>query len=242
MSALLAPQYGGQTSGGGGSAAAAAATPQYDSAAASLAADADYDRRVTARAARRALPGLVRGKPHGECLARASVRALLFRAWRPAFFVFEKPQVLLLFRTEADYFEWHKNPHLDKECREYLVKKAINLTHTARCSPVTAKGYRKVSSDAEAGRFSSLSALAAGLSPFAEDRSLLHFTLEELRPNGKLVVAKFASTDSDTLKELREAIHDSVDDLREQRERCLNAAPAAGAAGGGRPQRWEDVV
>lgn len=39
----------------------------------------------------------------GEILARISLRTLLVKEWKPSYWIFLQPGVLLLYRTKADY-------------------------------------------------------------------------------------------------------------------------------------------
>ncbi|CAN0330104.1 unnamed protein product, partial [Discosporangium mesarthrocarpum] len=60
------------------------------------------------------------GRPDGECLARISVRTLLVKKWKPTYFIFELPDLLLLYRSRDDYIY---NP------KGTMIKKRVEVKH-----------------------------------------------------------------------------------------------------------------
>ena len=58
---------------------------------------------------------------------RISWRTLIFKAWKDCFWVFDKPDLLLVFREPQHYFDYYKNPFLDGGAREYIIKKEVKL-------------------------------------------------------------------------------------------------------------------
>jgi hypothetical protein len=72
-------------------------------------------------------------KPDGECLARISKRTLLVKAWKTTYFIFELPDLLLLYRSRDDRIY---NP------RGSMIKKRIEIKHNHTLSPLTRKFYK----------------------------------------------------------------------------------------------------
>jgi len=70
---------------------------------------------------------LLLGKLHGECLARVSARTLMMKEWKPCFWVFDHPGLLLVFRERQHYLDYAANPYLSKAEKEYTVKKRLEL-------------------------------------------------------------------------------------------------------------------
>ncbi|CAM9716581.1 unnamed protein product [Chrysoparadoxa australica] len=72
-------------------------------------------------------------KPDGECLARISVRTLLVKRWKPIYFIFELPDLLLLYRSRDDYIY---NP------KGTMIKKRIELKHNHTLTQLKRKVYK----------------------------------------------------------------------------------------------------
>lgn len=60
------------------------------------------------------------GKADGECFARISVRTLLVKKWKTTYFIFELPDLLLLYRSRDDHMY---NP------RGTMIKKRVEVKH-----------------------------------------------------------------------------------------------------------------
>lgn len=60
------------------------------------------------------------GRPDGECFARISVRTLLVKKWKSTYFIFELPDLLLLYRSRDDHMY---NP------RGTMIKKRVEVKH-----------------------------------------------------------------------------------------------------------------
>ncbi|CAN0526886.1 unnamed protein product, partial [Laminaria digitata] len=56
----------------------------------------------------------------GECFARISVRTLLVKKWKPTYFIFELPDLLLLYRSRDDHMY---NP------KGTMIKKRVEVKH-----------------------------------------------------------------------------------------------------------------
>ena len=137
------------------------------------------------------LATLLCGKVHGECLARVSARTITFKVWKEIFWVFEQQNVVLLFRQRADYLDYHSNPFLSKQEREYLIKKKIKLEGNLRCLPISRKKYRR-------------------------QTQLYYFALEAVHDYGPIVVAKFGALQNDILEDLRLLINQRIQKMRHQ--------------------------
>ena len=137
------------------------------------------------------LATLLCGKVHGECLARVSARTITFKVWKEIFWVFEQQNVVLLFRQRADYLDYHSNPFLSEQEREYLVKKKIKLEGNLRCLPMSRKKYRR-------------------------QTQLYCFALEAVHDYGPIMVAKFGALQSDILEDLRFLINQKIQKMRRQ--------------------------
>jgi len=137
------------------------------------------------------LARLIYGRNHGQCLARASLRTLLVKRWKPCFWIFDKPNVLLVFRERFHYLDYHANPYLDDTEREYTVKKRIVLSPNHMCSPVTQKNY--------------------GL---ASKRVLYHFKVEEQKDYGPAVLIKFGADELSLLEDLHDMISSKIDEMK----------------------------
>jgi hypothetical protein len=135
------------------------------------------------------------GQTHGECLSRVSMRSLLMNDWKPCFWVFDEPTLLLVFREKPHYLEYRSNPFLDEETRGYLVKKRISLAHNFACHPITNK--------------------AEGI--FSSPSQVYHFTVEEAMDYGPSTVIKFGSSQLSVLEDLRMLISQKITDMRSQR-------------------------
>ncbi|KAG5175343.1 hypothetical protein JKP88DRAFT_351553 [Tribonema minus] len=70
-------------------------------------------------------------KPDGECLARISKRTLL--VWKNTYFIFELPDLLLLYRSRDDRLY---NP------RGLMIKKRIEIKHNHTLTPLKRKFYK----------------------------------------------------------------------------------------------------
>lgn len=137
------------------------------------------------------LARLIYARNHGECLARVSLRTLLAKAWKPCFWVFDKPNVLLVFRERSHYLDYHANPYLEEHEREYMIKKRIVLGANQMCSPVTQKNYSVTS-----------------------QRMLYHFTVEEQRDYGPAVLVKFGAEEFSVLEDLRGSISSKIQEAK----------------------------
>lgn len=60
------------------------------------------------------------GRPDGECFARISVRTLLVKKWKTTYFIFELPDLLLLYRSRDDHMY---NP------KGTMIKKRVEVKH-----------------------------------------------------------------------------------------------------------------
>ena len=60
------------------------------------------------------------GRADGECFARISVRTLLVKKWKITYFIFELPDLLLLYRSRDDHMY---NP------RGTMIKKRVEVKH-----------------------------------------------------------------------------------------------------------------
>ncbi|CAM9178747.1 unnamed protein product, partial [Phaeothamnion confervicola] len=82
---------------------------------------------------RRGAPRNPGDKPDGECLARISVRTLLVKKWKPTYFIFELPDLLLLYRSRDDYLY---NP------KGTMIKKRIELKYNHTLTQLKRKVYK----------------------------------------------------------------------------------------------------
>lgn len=135
-------------------------------------------------------------KAHGECLSRISTRTMITKAWKPCFWVFDTPNVFIIFRERQHYREYCMNPFLDDATRTYLQKKRVELGAHYRCTPVTRKPYGS----------------GDGV------RMLYHFTIEEIRDYGAVPIIKLADRELDVLEEIRKHIHAVVYEARVKRQ------------------------
>jgi hypothetical protein len=133
------------------------------------------------------LARLLAGKLHGECLARISMRTLLAKEWKPCFWVFDAPNVLLVFRERAHYLDYHANPYLTAAETDFLVKKRVVLAANLTAYPITQKAY---------GLFASTQTYT--------------FKVEEQRDYGPATVVKFGAPAMSMLEDLRAAINDQI--------------------------------
>lgn len=136
------------------------------------------------------------GKLNGSCLMRISWRTMLTKSWKTCFWVFEQPDLLLIFREQRHFFDYHKNPFLDEAQLKYITKKRVALAANHRCTPITRKPY------------GTTAASKIGLGSNAQ--ILYHFTLEELSDLGPLAQVRFASLDNEPLETLRFAINKRI--------------------------------
>lgn len=60
------------------------------------------------------------GRADGECFARISVRTLLVKKWKITYFIFELPDLLLLYRSRDDHMY---NP------KGTMIKKRVEVKH-----------------------------------------------------------------------------------------------------------------
>lgn len=60
------------------------------------------------------------GRADGECFARISVRTLLVKKWKTTYFIFELPDLLLLYRSRDDHMY---NP------KGTMIKKRVEVKH-----------------------------------------------------------------------------------------------------------------
>ena len=52
---------------------------------------------------------------------------MLVKEWKPCFYVFDNPRLLLIFRLKADYTQYLFNPYLGQKERSMLIKKKIEV-------------------------------------------------------------------------------------------------------------------
>jgi len=133
------------------------------------------------------LARMLSGKLHGECLARISMRTLLVKEWKPCFWVFHKPNELLVLRKREDYLDFNVNPYLTAEEKEFLVKKRVNINANVTAYPINQKDY---------GLFASA--------------HTYNFKVEEQRDYGPAILIKFGAPSMSMLEDLRAAINDQI--------------------------------
>uniref|UniRef100_A0A7S2RR72 WW domain-containing protein n=1 Tax=Rhizochromulina marina TaxID=1034831 RepID=A0A7S2RR72_9STRA len=129
---------------------------------------------------------LLYGKNHGTCLCRVSMRAILLKDWKPCLWVFEPSGDFLVFRSKDDYLGYHKNPYLDAEMRQFLVKACVAFGQKVyHCSQVRTKAYRG-------------------------GRKLATFTIDEMRDYGPATIVKLASPNVSDMEELAHLIQHRI--------------------------------
>ncbi|CAN0578936.1 unnamed protein product, partial [Ectocarpus sp. 12 AP-2014] len=74
------------------------------------------------------------GKADGECFARISVRTLLVKKWKTTYFIFELPDLLLLYRSRDDHMY---NP------RGTMIKKRVEVKHNHTLTRLKRKVYKE---------------------------------------------------------------------------------------------------
>lgn len=115
------------------------------------------------------------------------MRTLLVKEWKPCFWVFHKPNELLVLRKREDYLDFNVNPYLTAEEKEFLVKKRVAISANVTAYPINQKDY--------------------GL--FASSHTY-NFKVEEQRDYGPAVLVKFGAPSMSMLEDLRAAINDQI--------------------------------
>ena len=85
------------------------------------------DLKRMGKEARAVLPNFDRIKHSGYCLARLSLKAMVTKKWRQAFWITFGNHRVLFFRSKNDFEEWVSNPYLTTEGRDELVKMNIDF-------------------------------------------------------------------------------------------------------------------
>ena len=114
------------------------------------------------------------------------------KEWKPCFWVFDKPNVVLVFRERGHYLDYCANPYLSKEEKEYTVKKRLTLGPNFKIYPITQKAY--------------------GL----KGTLIYHFTVEEMMDYGPSTAIKFGASASSLLEDLHVYLNDEVHKKRRE--------------------------
>ncbi|CAN0114060.1 unnamed protein product [Ascophyllum nodosum] len=73
-------------------------------------------------------------RPDGECFARISIRTLMVKKWKSTYFIFELPDLLLLYRSRDDHIY---NP------RGTMIKKRVEIKHNHTLTRLKRKVYKE---------------------------------------------------------------------------------------------------
>ena len=68
----------------------------------------------------------------GYVLSRISFRTILLKKWKQSFWIQYGPNMLLIFRSFADYDNWISNPLLTQTQRNFLVKLKVDFVGDRR--------------------------------------------------------------------------------------------------------------
>jgi len=112
--------------------------------------------------------------------------------WKQCFWVFDQPDVLLVFRERKDYLDYAANPYLDKAMREFTIKKRIVLTACFSTTPISQKSYGILTSS----------------------QMVYHFTVEEAHDYGPSTAIKFGAPAISILEDLRATINERIGDAK----------------------------
>ena len=85
------------------------------------------------------LPSFDLIKHSGQCMGRFSMKAMVTKKWKQAFWIAYGTNQLVFFRSKTDFEEWVSNPFLSKKDRDALVKLHVDFRNDL-CQPGTT-GY-----------------------------------------------------------------------------------------------------
>jgi len=132
------------------------------------------------------LPSFDQVKHSGNLMSRFSMKSMVTKKWKYAFWIAYGNNQILFFRSRADFEEWVSNPFLTKEARDALVKLDIDFINDLYKS--NAKGYRPTS---------------INLKDYAKHGMLYHFKLEFWTEFGPSVKGSFSSKNENDVYCLR---------------------------------------
>jgi hypothetical protein len=92
------------------------------------------------RSSPRNLPNFDLIKHSGDCVARLSLKSMITKKWRQAFWAAYGDHAILFFRSRNDFEEWVSNPLLSAEARDELVKLNIDFKNHMQMGNVL--GYK----------------------------------------------------------------------------------------------------
>jgi len=114
----------------------------------------------------------------GHMQARTSLKALLIKKWKSAFWIMYEDNEVYLFRSKVDFEEWATNPYLSKVEREEIVKLKIDFKLGSE-SNLGVKGFRLFSLQSK---------------PYGKSGQMYAFKIEQWMHYGPVVLGAFAST------------------------------------------------